>query len=134
MSGKRRRGVGGGGRGVAAEEPSAGKRRDRFIKVMADYFNIPMAVCAPFVVSCQFNNPRPGDSFLAGASLLRDRMLLALFPRSTRRRRIGFVDLTGLGREMRDRQGLAVSRISLRESADSQRERSAKRAMWTNVI
>lgn len=54
---------GGGGRGVAAEEPSAGKRRDRFIKVMADYFNIPMAVCAPFVVSCQFNNPRPGRFF-----------------------------------------------------------------------
>lgn len=29
-------------------------RRDRFIKVMADYFNIPMGVRAraPFVVSC----------------------------------------------------------------------------------
>lgn len=33
-----------GGRGEAAEEASAGKQRDRFIKVMADYFNIPMGV------------------------------------------------------------------------------------------
>lgn len=98
----------------AGRQPrSAGKWRDRFIKVMADYFNIPMGVCAPFVVSCQFNNPRPGDPFLAqerhyfgtGCSLC---SLL-----DTYRRRI---DLPIYDKKCRtcDRQKLATSRREIR--------------------
>jgi len=57
-----------------------------FIKVMADYFNIPMGVRAPFVVSCQFNNPRPGDPFLAGVII--SRLDARSVPRSIHKRRM----------------------------------------------
>jgi len=65
------------GEGGSREAEQRGKRRDRFIKVMADYFNIPMRVRS---IRClmQFNNPclgdparviifgpNPGDTFLA---------------------------------------------------------------------
>jgi hypothetical protein len=63
------------GEGGSREAEQYGKRRDRFIKVMADYFNIPMRVRS---IRClmQFNNPclgnpasvivlNPGDMFLA---------------------------------------------------------------------
>lgn len=107
-----------GGRGEAAEEASAGKRRDRFIKVMADYFNIPMGVRAPFVVSCQFNNPRPADPFLAGARhYFETGCSLRFLPRSTRRRRMARNVGCAIGRDFAPRNPTLRSSVRLRISS-----------------
>lgn len=37
---------------VLEKRKTRGRGEDRFIKVMADYFNIPMATCAIRVASC----------------------------------------------------------------------------------